>query len=64
MLFGLILVIEVSVVSSEDNLGDDQRCHDVSIWGPVEYRDQDCLKCSTEFRQVKNENVSFPLKIK
>jgi len=32
---------------------DDPHCHDVSVWGNVTYRDEDCQKCETEFKQVK-----------
>lgn len=30
----------------------DQRCVDVSVWGEVDFRDDDCQKCQTEFEQV------------
>jgi hypothetical protein len=41
-----------SPVSGETFDHDAQHCHDVSIWGDVEFRENQCQKCETVFEKV------------
>ena len=30
------------------------QCRDVSVYGDVSYKDEDCLVCNTDFQQVRS----------
>lgn len=51
-LFLLLLPFLIASASGETFNHDDQHCHDVSVWGEVEYADEECEKCETEFERV------------
>lgn len=48
-----LLILSQPTQGQENEVFDhnDQHCHDVSVWGEVEFEDQDCLKCKTEFEK-------------
>ena len=59
-----LLVLFTDTTSSQAFDHNDQHCHDVSIYKPVEYKDRPCQKCTTEFGQVSNFYRNKNIKVK